>query len=159
MDQKRLSKWMKIIVIGAALCGLVVYAFVVPGLADEERTMYPEFENRYLPWLLFLLGTGLPCFAALIPAWMIAADMRKDKAFTAANAKRLKLICLLAAGDGAYFFAGNLLLLLLNMSHPGVFLACLMIVFAAGAIAIAAAVLSHLVGKAATLQEQADLTV
>ena len=76
MDQKRLSKWMKIIVIGAALCGLVVYAFVVPGLADEERTMYPEFENRYLPWLLFLLGTGLPCFAALIPAWMIAADIR-----------------------------------------------------------------------------------
>lgn len=159
MKQKTLSKWMKIILIGAALCGLIVYAVVIPGIADEERTAYPEFEERYLPWLIFLLGTGIPCFAALVPAWLLAVSLGKDRAFTAANAKRLKLIFLLAAGDGAYFFAGNLLLLLLGMSHPGVFLAGMMIVFAAIAIATAAAVLSHLIGKAAALQEQADLTV
>jgi hypothetical protein len=45
------------------------------------------------------------------------------------------------------------------MSHPGVTLLSLLIVFAGIAIAVAAAALSHLVHKAAALQEQSDLTI
>ena len=54
---------------------------------------------------------------------------------------------------------GNLLLLVLNQSHPAVVLFSMLIVFAGVAVAVAAASLSHLVKKAADLQEQSDLTI
>ena len=66
---------------------------------------------------------------------------------------------MLAAADAAFFFAGNLLLLLLDMSHPAVLLASLAVVFVGVAVAVGAAVLSHLAQKAAALQEQSDLTI
>lgn len=49
--------------------------------------------------------------------------------------------------------------LLLNMSHFTVFAVSLLIVFVGVAISVASAVLSYLVGKAADLQEQSDLTI
>ena len=45
------------------------------------------------------------------------------------------------------------------MSHPGVLLLSLLIVFAGIAVTVASAALSHLVYKAASLQEQSDLTI
>ena len=65
----------------------------------------------------------------------------------------------LAAGDSIFFFAGNILLLFLSMSHPGVTLLLMIVVFAGVSVTIAAAVLSHLIGRAAALQEQSDLTI
>ena len=50
-------------------------------------------------------------------------------------------------------------MLFTNMSHSGVALFSLLIVFAGVAVAVAAAALSHLVQKAAVLQEQSDLTI
>ena len=75
------------------------------------------------------------------------------------NARALRAIAFLAAGDAAFFFLGNVVFLFLNMSHPGVVLASLLGVFAGVAVAIAAAALSHLVRKAAELQEQSDFTI
>ena len=45
------------------------------------------------------------------------------------------------------------------MSHPGVTLLSLLVVFVGIAAAVAAAALSRLVKKAAALQEQSDLTI
>lgn len=83
----------------------------------------------------------------------------KDRSFSNENAKYLKWISWLAAGDGIFFFIGNVVLLFINMSHPGVALFSLIVVFAGVAVAVAAAALSHLVKKAAALQEQSDLTI
>ena len=47
----------------------------------------------------------------------------------------------------------------LEMNHPGIVLISLIVVFFGSAVAVAAAVLSHLVLKAALLQEQSDLTI
>jgi len=71
----------------------------------------------------------------------------------------LKSISVLSVLDAGFFFVGNIVLLLLNMSHPGVVLASFVIVFVGVAIAVASAVLSHLVKKAAALQEQSDWTI
>ncbi len=69
----------------------------------------------------------------------------------------LKRICILSLMDSGYFFIANMtLLFLLNMSHPGVMLASLVVDFAGVAVAV---VLSHLVQKATELQQQQELTI
>jgi len=159
MEQKAFSRWLKGIVIGIGLCGLLVYAAVVPALANYMQEGYPEFSMAVLPWKLFIWCSGIPCFAVLYFAWGIVADIGFDRSFTDENAKRLKWISGLAAGDALFFFLGNILLLFLNMNHPGIVLASFVIVFIGVAVAVAAAALSHLVTKAAALQEQSDLTI
>ncbi len=159
MEQKTLSKWLKCILIGVGICGLAVFAAVIPMYAIAMRTMYPEFSNRFWPWLIFLWISGLPCFAALVMAWRVAVNIGADRSFSKQNACIFRQISWLAAGDACFFFAGNILLLLLNMSHPSVVIASSGIAFAGAAAAVVCAVLSHLVKKAADLQEQSDLTI
>ena len=159
MDQKALARWLKGIIIGIGLCGLTVYAAVVPALAEYMLEGYPEFLTAVLPWELFIWCSGIPCFAVLYFAWRIVADIGLDRSFTDENAKRLKWISGLAAGDALFFFLGNILLLFLNMNHPGIVLASCVVVFIGVAVAVASAALSHLVKKAAELQEQSDLTI
>ena len=159
MKQKFFSNWLKVVLIGVALCGLVVYALVVPMYGMSLRSQYPEFSNRFWPWLLFIGVSGIPCFTILGYAWKIATNIGNDRSFTDQNASLLKTISILSALDAAFFFIGNIVLLLLNMSHPGVVIASLVIVFVGVAVAVASAALSHLVKKAAVLQEQSDWTV
>ena len=45
------------------------------------------------------------------------------------------------------------------MNHPGILFISMVVVFAGIAIAVAAACLSHLIRKAAALQDQSDLTI
>ena len=47
----------------------------------------------------------------------------------------------------------------MNMNHPGIVLLAMVVVFAGIAVTVAAASLSHLVSRAADLQEQSDLTI
>ena len=159
MEQKTLSKWLKLVLLGMGVCGLAVYFLIVPSLGDSLRGEYPEFADRYWPWLIFIWVSGIPCYAVLVLGWRIAERIGQDASFTMANARALGLISRLAAGDAAFVFLGNLALLFLNMSHPGVALLSLLVVFAGAAAAVAAAALSHLVRKAAALQEENDLTI
>ena len=159
MEQKNLSKWLKIILIGIGVCGLIVYGGVIRGYGASLAGQYPEFSGRFWPWLIFLWLTGIPCYAALVLGWRVAGNIGNDRSFSQENARLLALISRLAAGDAVFFFVGNVALLLLNMSHPGVVLLSLLVVFAGVAVAVAAACLSHLVRKAADLQEQSDLTI
>lgn len=160
MKQTSLSKWLKFIILGVGICGIVVYAFVVPmmgqTIAAAEKGL---FDYCYWPWLIFIWATGIPVYIALAFAWKIAGNIGADKSFSKSNAKLLKWISVFAASDAIFFFAGNVVLLFLNMNHPGIVLFSLVVVFAGIAVAIAAAVLSHLVIKAADLQEQSDWTI
>ena len=159
MKQKFFSNWLKVVLIGVALCGLVVYDLVVPMYGMSLRSQYPEFSNRFGPWLLCIWVSGIPCFTVLGYAWKIATNIGNDRSFTDQNASLLKTISILSALDAAFFFIGNIVLLFLNMSHPGVVIASLVIVFVGVAVAVASAALSHLVKKAAVLQEQSDWTI
>ncbi len=159
MEQKFFSKWLKVVLIGVAICGLVVYALVVPVYGMSLRSLYPEFSNRFWPWLLFIWVSGIPCFAVLGYTWKIATNIGNDRSFTDQNASLLKTISFLSALDAAFFFVGNIVLIFLDMSHPGVVIASLVIVFVGMAVAVASAALSHLVKKAAVLQEQSDWTI
>ena len=159
MEQKTLARWLKVILIGVGLCGLVVYGAILPLYGQSIRDANPEMANCYWPWLIFLWATGVPCYIALVIGWKIAANIGLDRSFSEDNARHLKRISLLAAGDTVFFFVGNIVLLFANMSHPGVVLGSFLVVFAGVAVSVAAAALSHLVLKAALLQEQSDLTI
>ena len=159
MEQKHLSKWLKLILIGVGICGLILYAAVIPMYGLSLRTLYPEFSNRFWPWLIFIWVSGIPCFMVIYFAWKIATNIGKDLSFTEQNASFLKKISALSVGDAGFFFVGNIVLLFLNMSHPGVVIASFGICFIGVAVAVVSAVLSYLVKKAAALQEQIDLTI
>ena len=159
MEQKALAAWLKLIIVGVGLCGLVVYFVVLPSFGGSLAEEYPEFANRFLPWLIFLWISGIPCYAALVFGWRIAINIGRDRSFSNANANALKWIAWLAAGDAVFFFVGNIVLLFADLSHPGVVLLSLLIVFGGVAVTVVAAALSHLVKKAAVLQEESDLTI
>ncbi len=159
MKQKSLATWLKMIILGVGLCGLVIYLGVIPSFGESLVYDYPEFSNRFWPWEIFLWISGIPCYSVLVVGWKIASNIGRDQSFSNANAKYLKWISWLAIGDGVFFFVGNIALLCVNMSHPGVTLLSILVAFAGVAIAVASAVLSYLVQKAADLQEQSDLTI
>lgn len=96
---------------------------------------------------------------ALWMAWKIFTDIEKDRAFTMENAKRMGNVSFLAAADAVLLVVGNAVYLILHMNHPGVLLASFFIALVGIAIAIAAAMLSHLIRKAARLQDESDWTI
>ena len=75
------------------------------------------------------------------------------------NVNNLKRISYLAASDSLILFAGNIIFLFLNMNHPSVLLASLIIVFTGIAIAVTSAILSHFVANAVAMKEENDLTI
>ena len=159
MSQKNLSNWLKATILIVGLCGLALYCVIVPSFGVSVAAANPEFDYCFVPWLVFISVTALPCYAALVLIWLMAMDIGRDRSFTTVNAKRLKWCAVLAAVDAAYFFIGNVVLLLANCSHPGITLMSMLVVFVAAAASVVFAALSHLVRKAAALQEQSDLTI
>lgn len=159
MEEKRLARRLKWILSGVGICGLLLYLFLVPILGMLFRTFYPARAACFFPWLIFIWVSGIPCFAVLYFTWKIAENIGADRSFTSQNADFLQSISNLAICDGGFFFVGNIILLLLNLSHPAVTIASLAIVFVGIAVAVVAAVLSSLVKKAALLQEQSDWTI
>lgn len=159
MKQDTLSKWLRLIIIGVGICGIIIYAAVIPMMAEAMVDKYPEFSSFQWPWLILIWITAIPCYLVLILAWKIAMNIGADRSFSTENAKLLKWIAVLAAADSAILFVGNLIFLLLSMNHPSIVLFSLLIEFFGIAISIASAALSHLVMKAAELQNQSDLTI
>ena len=159
MEQKSLARWLKLMILVVAVCCLAVYFLVIPAYGGSLRDEYPEFAYCFWPWVIFLWVSALPVLAALALGWRVAANIGRDASFSMDNARLLRRIAWLAAGDTVYLFLGNLVLLLLGMSHPGIALLLLLAVFVGAAAAVAAGALSHLVQKAARLQEDSDLTI
>ncbi len=159
MTNKSLAKWMKAILITFVLCGLVVFAFVVPFVGLSLVEEYPEFSSWFAPWLVFLELTALPCYAVLVLGWKISVSIADDKAFCIDNSDRLKAIAIISLVTSLYNFVGHFVFLILNMSHFSVFAVSLVITFFGVAISVVSAVLSYYVRRAAKLQEENDLTI
>ena len=155
----KLAQWLRIAVILMAAFGAAVFFCAVPVMGKSLVYANPEFAYCYIPWLAVIWCTAVPCYAALVFAWQIAKDIGREHPFTHDNARRVKRIAQLAIADVVFFFAMNIILLLMNMNHPGFLLMSLVICFAGIAFAASAMALSHLVGRAAELQDDSDLTI
>lgn len=159
MSQKSLSKWLKGIIAGMAVCGAIIYLYLIPIYGRDLVEANPEFSYCYIPWVAVLLISSIPCYWGLYFGWRIATEIGKDNSFSKENASYLKNISMLAALDSVYFFMANLVLMVLGMNHPSIFLLSLFVVFAGIAVTVAAAALSHLVKKAADMKEENELTI
>ena len=159
MKQKSLSNWLKAIIIGMGIVGLVFYGLVVPALGNDLVSHYPEYIDGCYLWSGLLWLTALPCYIVLYLAWKISDNIGKDNSFCKENALGMKYISTLALGNSIFFLAGNIIYLIIGFNHPSVILAALAVVFIGISIAVAAAVLSHLILKAAQLKEENDLTI
>lgn len=164
MNQKSLAKWLGFVLAGAAVCAAALYFYVVPVLGASlvpqyDETLKPMQCAPYVVWLIVIWMTAVPVFMAFVYAARIVRNIGADRSFTDENAKYLKRISILAALDSGFFFAANIVLIFLSMNHPGVLLGSLVIVFIGVCVTVAAAALSHLVHKAAVLQDDSDLTI
>lgn len=154
MNQKKLASWLRAILIGVSLCGLVVYFVLIPFMGQNIAERVPELAHFYWPWLIFLWCTAIPCYLSAYWGWKITAEIRRDNSFSHENAAYLRRIMLALLLDAGFFFLGNLVFLFLNMNHFGVVLISMLVCFLAISVAVVAAVLSHLVEKAARMREE-----
>ena len=159
MEQKNLARWLKWIIAGVGVCGLIGYLSVVPGYGQSLIRRFPEFSSWYMPWFIVILLTAVPIYIALYYAWKISDNIGKDNSFCYDNADSLRRIARLAIIDVAYFFCANLVMSFLGMNHPGVLLLSFAVDFAGVAASVFFAALSHIILKAAKLKEENDLTI
>lgn len=156
---KKLSITLKVSVVGMALCGLLLYFGAIPLFGVSMRTTYPEFSNRFWPWLAFLWGSALPCYGALLCIWRVACEIGRENAFSMQNCASLHTVSRLALIDTVYFALGDVLLFLLSMSHPGIALGLLAVCIVGLIVAAVSSALSKLIAEAARLREEHDLTI
>ncbi len=159
MNQRTLSNWLKGIVIGLGICGIFLFAVLLPYLVHGEIEASPELSRTFITWMITIWVLGIACYAVLVFCWKIAANIGRDNSFCDENAHLLKLISVMAVIDCVILFVANVVYLFLNISHPGIFIASMFVIFIGIAIAVTTAALSHLVLKAALLQKQSDLTI
>ena len=107
MNQKSLSNWLKMMIIGVGICGLLICVLVLPMLTKELETLMNEKWVCWA-WLILLWLTSIPCFVALIFSWRIMSNIGNDKSFTKENAGLLKQISGLAIGNAVFLFIWNI---------------------------------------------------
>lgn len=159
MNQSNLSKWLKFITIAVGIIGAIVFFILLPMIGKDTVKLNPEYTSFYWPWLIFIWVMAVPCYLVLVLFWDICNQIKKNESFSERNIMNLIWISRLAIFDTILCFAGNVVFLVLNMSHPGVLIIFLFVVFSGVAIAIISAALSHLVKKAYMIQDENKLTI
>ncbi len=159
MNQKSLSRWLKVITVILGLMGIAFYAGVFPQLVNDLGNEFPEFKHLVLPSLIGIWVSGVPCYICLVLFWRICTRIGQDRSFCPENAKALQAIGLLAIFDSLLCLAVTVLLMLNNAINGGTFLISFTVMLVGAAVAVAAMALSHLVMKAALLKDENDLTI
>jgi hypothetical protein len=160
MSKEKLAKWLKLVIIGLGIVGVFLYGILLPCFGESILSEAGGvWESAFWTWMIFLWLTAVPCYLALFYAWKIAGRIGKESAFSEESAKDMKRIGIFAFGDSVFLMAGNIILFLLNWNHPGMFLIFTLFAFVGVLIAVAAFVLSHLIYRAAKLEEEVKLTI
>ncbi len=152
MDSKKLCLWLKSVIIGLGIAGVLFFGFVIPVL---KMRLLSEFDG-YRYWVIFALISAIPCYLVLIDGWKVVCRIGEDNSFCSENAKALARISAYALADSIYVFIGSVVLLAIGKSHIVLFFLTVLLVVVGVAITVAAAALSHLVRKAALLKEEND---
>jgi len=159
MSSRSSGSLMRVSVIAAAICGLFLCLYIIPLWGQSIIFTNPEFSSWFWPWLIFTWLVALPCFAILVFVWKVSGAVMRETVFTIQTAKWVKMGAILLLSDAILVFVGNVLMLLLNMNHPGVLLLSIVGVIFVIALALFASVLSRYLTRAAALQEESEGTL
>ena len=166
MYETALSYLAKSAILLAALCGLAVcvlwYPFSISlttfGVGIEGGLPATTALNvQFWTQLLFYWLTALPCFCVLVFGWKIATAIEKNTVFTSKTAREFRISAWILFIDIAVYLLGNLITFALGWNDYA--LIYFFLVLAGTAIAVILAVAAHFVGRAATLQEEAEGTL
>ena len=159
MTSKVLCRLVRVAVIAVAICGLAACIYALPTYGAGIAENNPDYAGRYIPWLVFLWMTAIPCFAFLVFIWMVSTAIKNDKLFTLQSARLFKIGAIVLFFDVGFFFIGNIVFVLLGMSNPGILLLSIIADVFGASLAVMVAILSRYLTKAAALQEEADSTI
>lgn len=159
MNQKSFAGWLKVTIIGIAVIGFLCYLYIFPHFGSELLEAYIGNDKFYLPWIIFSWITAVPCYIVLYYGWKMAREIGADRSFSLENAKSLTKICYVTAVDIAIFFVGNIVFLLLGGSNALIMMISLFLDFAGVVVIVVCSTASHLVAKAAGMQEENELTI
>jgi hypothetical protein len=159
MKQDALAKWIKFVIAGVGICGLLIYAVIMPRFGAYLVKQNSMLERNVMPWLVLIWISAVPCYAVLVLGWKVAENISKDRTFSYDTAKYLKWVSYLAMADSVFVFVTHVIFLILDMSAAAVMLVIIIVVFFGVSISVCAAAVSHLVIKAADIQEENELTV
>ena len=159
MNQKELSRWLRAIVIVCWVLCAVMGALFMPFAFRTLAAENPEAAWLTWPRLIIFWIALIPVIVALWQGWQIFGEIGRDNSFCPENARRLKIISYLAAGDTVLVVIYAVILAMAHSLFLPVILLHLVVIFVGIAVAVAAAALSHLTHKAAVLQDENELTI
>jgi hypothetical protein len=104
MKQDALAKWLKFIIAGVGICGLLTYTVIMPRFAAYLVRQNSMLEKNVLHWLILIWISAIPCYAVLVLGWKIADNIRMDRSFSYENARYLKWVSYLSMADAVFVF-------------------------------------------------------
>ena len=149
-----------VLLAAAVLCG-IFFLWFLPSYGQEVQQADPEFTWAYWPCLIWAWLFALPIFGAMLPCWRIFGSISAPEgAFTRRNARDMRSISRLAFADALIFPAGMFVLAFMGAgSAPLTIIITPMVIFCCAAVGIVCYVLSRLIGDAAALREENDMTI
>lgn len=159
MKQTEVAKWLKGITAVIALMGAVFFFFLMPVMADEMRTGYPEVSFLYWPGMIYGWVIAVFCYAILFQFWKVCVQIGRDNSFSEENAQAFVKISRLALWMGGFWFLGMFVLVMNRWMNPGIGILMITATLLSVILAILAAALSHLILKAYELKRENELTI
>lgn len=149
-----------VLLAAAVLCG-IFFLWFLPSYGQGVQQADPEFTWAYWPCLIWAWLFALPIFGAMLPCWRIFGSISAPEgAFTRRNARDMRSISRLAFADALIFPAGMFVLGFMGAgSAPLTIVITPMVIFCCAAVGIVCYVLSRLIGDAAALREENDMTI
>ena len=160
MKQRTIARILMAGGIVAAIGIILVFGVFVPIVANECRTMYPEFAYLYWPGLIGMWLIGALFLLGLWEYFRVCVRIGGDRSFSVGNVTSLRRIAVYMAASGllwigAAFGPG----VIFHADIGPVWIYLFLFAMAGFALALLAWGLSLLLQRAVEIQEENDLTV
>ncbi len=155
MKHKTMANLLRAVIILLVGCGLFMHIWWIPTIVRDGCSL----EMVTVEWVTHAAVALIPCYAVTVIAWFVADSIAKEREFCHRNATFFRWIFGLALGDSTLFFVASIVLYVAERAYVWCVFAALPLAALGICVAICAAVLSHLIDRAADLQEDSDLTI
>lgn len=157
---KLYEKWLLkgfVLIIGSVVALLSI--FWLPHMAEITAVANPEFAYLRYPVLIMMIMSTIPFFIALFKTNQLLNLIQNKEAFTEKSVKALKVISYCGAGIAVSYVCLATGLFLVKATHPGIFIAFIILIVTSTTISFFANLLKLLLEEALSYKYEVDLTV